>query len=182
MRLSAERGFMKVRTADFARELQCSESTLYKIAPSKNDLVVLALRRWGELLLEECEVNARQGDTASERARRYYRTGAERARPLSHAFRRDVERFESTRGTYRRISDRFISRYAALIDEAAQEGEIRPVNARFLAGTLRYVAFAIRDEDLLEAGGLTAAEALLEIEEIIWDGLRPRQDVCWTGL
>jgi AcrR family transcriptional regulator len=177
MQIFAERGFSKVRTAQIARELHCSEGTLYKIAPSKDSLVVLALSRWGELVLANCEAQALRGATASDRAQRYYRAGTEGIRPLSHAFRRDVEHFESTRRAYREISDRFVDRFTALLEEAAKAGEIRPVNARFMAGTLRYIAFAIRDEDLLEAAGLTAGEAHREIEAIIWDGLQARSVV-----
>ena len=46
MRIIAARGFAGVRTSQMARELHCSETTLYKIAPSKDSLLVLALDRW----------------------------------------------------------------------------------------------------------------------------------------
>jgi hypothetical protein len=46
----------------------------------------------------------------------------------------------------------------------------------------RYIAFAIRDEDLLGRAGLTAREALLEVDTMIWDGLSRdsarRADTC----
>ena len=58
-----------------------------------------------------------------------------------------------------------------MIDEAVLAGEIRHVNARFMAGLFRYIAAAIRDEDLLEAAGLTAGEALAEVDTVIWGGL-----------
>ena len=97
MRIIAARGFSEVRTAEIARELRCSVATLYKLAPSKDSLVVLAIARWGELTFADLETRARQGQTASERARAYFRAGAESLRPLSLAFYADIERFESTR-------------------------------------------------------------------------------------
>jgi len=109
--------------------------------------------------------------TASSRAQSYYRHAAQAVTALSHGFRRDVERFESTRLAYKTISDRFVNRFAELIDDAARAGEIRQVNARFMAGMFRYIAAAIRDEDLLDAAGLTAGEALLEVDTVIWGGL-----------
>ncbi len=172
MAIIAARGFSDVRMTDIARELRCSLASLYKIAPNKDSLVVLALGRWGERTLADAETRARTAATAADRAHRYYRAAAEAVAPLSHAFRRDVERFESTRLAYKSISDRFVDRFAELIDEAAAAGEIRPVNARFMAGMFRYIAAAIRDEDLLEAAGLTAGEALLEVDTVIWGGLR----------
>ena len=51
MRIIAARGFSEVHVAEIARELRCSVATLYKIAPSKDSLVLLAIARWGELTL-----------------------------------------------------------------------------------------------------------------------------------
>ena len=173
MRIAAADGFAELKMADLARELHCSVGTLYKLAPSKIDLVIVALERWGEHLLTEIDARARECSTPSARARTYYREGANGLRELSSTFRRDVEYFEGTRRAYREIiSDRFIERFSALLEEAAEAGEIRPVNVRFAVGMFRYIAFAIRDEDLLAAAGLTAREALLEVDHMIWDGIR----------
>jgi len=167
----AARGFSNVRMTDVAAELHCSLASLYKIAPNKDSLVVLAITRWGDLTLAEAESQAQRVATASGRAQSYYLSAAKAVAVFSHAFRRDVERFESTRLAYKMISDRFVGRFAELIAEAAEAGEIRQVNAQFLAGLFRYIAAAIRDEDLLETSGLTASEALMEVDSVIWGGL-----------
>jgi gluconokinase len=172
MRICAARGFSDLKMADLARELRCSVATLYKLAPSKTDLVILALQRWGEQLLTGIDARAAACSTPSEQARVYYREGADGLRALSPAFRRDTEYFEATRRAYREIvSNRFIERFSALLEEAAEAGEIRPVNVRFTVGMFRYIAFAIRDEDLLAEAGLTAREALLEVDRMLWDGM-----------
>ena len=153
MRMVAARGFSELKMSDLARELHCSVATLYKLAPSKTDLVILALQGWGERLLADIDAQARKCSTPSAQARTYYREGADGLRELSSAFRRDVEHFEATRRAYREIvSDRFIERFSTLLDEAARAGEIRPINIRFAVGMFRYIAFAIRDEDLLGSG------------------------------
>lgn len=172
MAIIAARGFSDVRMTDIASELHCSLASLYRIAPNKDSLVVLAIGRWGDRTLATAEARAQTATTASHRAQRYYVAAAEAVAPFSHTFRRDVERFESTRLAYKSISDRFVDRFAELIEVAAQAGEIRPVNARFMAGMFRYIAMAIRDENLLEAAGLTAGEALLEVDTVIWGGLQ----------
>jgi AcrR family transcriptional regulator len=173
MRIAAARGFSDLKMADLASELHCSVATLYKLAPSKIGLVIVALERWGDHLLTEIDARARECSTPSARARTYYREGADGLRELSSAFRRDVEYFEGTRRAYREtISDRFIERFSALLEEAARAGEIRQLNVRFAVGMFRYIAFAVRDEDLLAAAGLSAREALLEVDTMIWDGIQ----------
>ena len=46
MRIVAARGFSELKMSDLARELRCFVATLYKLAPGKTDLVILALERW----------------------------------------------------------------------------------------------------------------------------------------
>jgi AcrR family transcriptional regulator len=153
MHIAAAEGFADLKMADLARRLHCSVATLYKLAPAKVDLVSLALERWGKDTLSEAESRSLERSSASERARTYYRAGAERTGALSHEFRRDVERFSATRQTWRAISDGFIERFSQLLAEAAQAGEIRTVNATFLVGLFRYIAYAVRDEELLGRAG-----------------------------
>ena len=172
MDIIAERGFADVRITDIASELRCSLASLYKIAPNKDSLVSLAISRWGKRTLAEAEASARGGKSAVDRAQRYYRSAVEHVSSMSHAFRRDMERFESTRLAYRAVSDAFNDRFAELLDEAARAGEIPRINVRFASGLFRHIAAAVRDEDLLESSGLTAAGALEEIDRIIWYGLR----------
>ncbi len=63
-------------------------------APSKESLVLLAIRRWGETTLEGLEARAASCSDAATRARTYFRGGAESLRMFSVAFFRDVVRFE----------------------------------------------------------------------------------------
>jgi AcrR family transcriptional regulator len=175
MRIIAARGFSEVPISDFTRELHCSAATLYRIAPNKDSLVILATRRWGELTLEDLEVRASEGTTASEQARCYFKAGAASLRPLSLAFYRDIGRYESTRTAWRvNVVDRYIDRFVELVRLAEDAGEIRQVNVRFLGEVLRGIGFVTRDEHVLRASGLTSEEAVLEVDRMIWDGiLRP---------
>ena len=173
MRIIAARGFSQVQVAELARELRCSAATLYKVAPSKESLVILAFARWADVVFAELEVCARKKATSSGQAREYFRAGAERLRPLSLTFFADVERFESTRLAWRTtVVDRYIDRFVELVQEAEEAGEIRPVNVRFLGEVLRQMGFVTRDERVLSASGLTSEQAVLEVDALLWDGMR----------
>ena len=173
MSIIAVRGFSDVRIAEIARELRCSAATLYKIAPSKDSLVLLAIAHWGELTFADLEARAAEGETASERARAYFRAGAESLRPMSLAFYADIARFESTRLVWRTtVVDRYIDRFVALVQSAEVAGETRNVNTRLLGEVLRAIGFVTRDERVLRTSGLTSEQAVLEIDALLWDGLR----------
>lgn len=171
MKIIAKRGFSDVTISEIAGELHCSASSLYKIAPSKDSLVVVTITRWGEHILEDMEVGARKGKTASEKARNYYRVAVESIRPLSHDFRSDTNRFESARLAYAIFSDRFLERFVELLDDAVKSGDIRPLNTKFLGLILRQIALLMR-EDQLSSCGINAAKAMSEVEKLIWDGVR----------
>lgn len=173
MRIIAARGFSEVQISGMARELQCSATTLYKIAPSKDSLVLLAIARWGELTFADLEARAAKGKTASERARAYFRAGAESLHPMSMAFYADIARFESTRLVWRTtVVERYIDRFVELVQGAEDAGEIRQVNFRFLGEVLRQIGFVTRDERVLSASGLTSEQAVLEVDALLWDGMR----------
>ena len=172
MRIVAERGFSQVTIAALARELQCSAATLYKIAPSKDSLVLLAIARWADVTFALLEARSAKGETASERARVYFRAGAERTRPLSLSFYADIGRYESTRmAWWTVVVERYIDRFVELVERAEEDGEIRPVNTHLLAEVLRQIGSVTRNDDVLRASGLTHEQAVLEIDSLIWEGL-----------
>lgn len=173
MTIIAERGFSQVQVAELARELRCSAATLYKIAPSKDSLILLAFSRWADVAFADLEGRAAEGETASARARAYFRAGADRIRPLSLAFYADVARFESTRLAWKTlVVDRYVDRFVELVEAAGEVGEIRPVNGRLLAEMLNQIGLVTRDERVLRETGLTSEQAVLAVDALIWDGLR----------
>ena len=172
MGIIAERGFSEVQVGEMARELHCSASTLYKLAPSKDSLVLLAIAQWAEATFAMLEDRARKGATASERARAYFRAGAERTRPLSLAFYADIGRFESTRlAWWTGVVEPYIDRFVELVQAAEEAGEIRPVNTRLLAEVLRQIGTVTRNDRVLSASGLTHEQAVLEVDSLIWEGI-----------
>ena len=173
MQIIAARGFSDVRVSEIAAELHCSVASLYKIAPSKDSLVLLAIGRWQERTFANLEVCVERGTTAAERARCYFIEGAESLRPLSPAFIADARRFESTRSWWwTNVSCRFVDRFVELVLLAQEAGEVRPVNTAFLGEMLRVLAPVTADARVLGEAGLSAADATLEVDRIIWEGLR----------
>jgi AcrR family transcriptional regulator len=172
MRIIAERGFSQVTIAELARELRCSAATLYKIAPSKDSLVLLAVGRWADVTFADMEARSAKGKTASERARVYFRVGAERTRPLSLTFYGDIGRYESTRmAWWTVVVERYIDRFVELVTLAEEAGEIRPANTHLLAEVLRQIGSVTRNDDVLRAARLTHEQAVLEIDALMWEGL-----------
>ena len=175
MRIISARGFSDVRISEIANELHCSVASLYKIAPSKDSLVLLAITRWGKCTLERLDGVARRERSAADQARAYFRAGATSIHPMSVEFFADVERFESTRVAWQaNVVGPYLSRFVELVQCAADAGETRPVNIRFLAEMLGQIALVTRDERVLRASEMTAEEAVMQVDDIIWQGIGRR--------
>lgn len=173
MEIISARGYTDVRLSDLAAELCCSTQSLYKIAPSKDSLIHMAIARWGDRTLDNLEDRLTRIPGPADQARDYFQAGAHSLRPLSPKFREDVERFESSRLLWKTIADRWIDRFVQLLDAAIEAGQIRPINTRFLAHVLQQTGFVTRNEPVLQSAGLTAEHAVLEIDSLIWEGIRP---------
>jgi hypothetical protein len=118
------------------------------------------------------EARSAKGRTASERARVYFRVGAERTHPLSLTFYADIGRYESTRlAWWTTVAARYIDRFVELVSVAEEAGEIRPANTCLLAEVLRQISAVTRNDAALRAAGLTHEQAVLEIVSLIWEGL-----------
>lgn len=172
MDIIAVRGFSDVTVAEIARELHCSVSTLYRIAPGKDSIVALAIRRWADRSFAELDRQIQAFRTPSGQARAYFEAAANTLQPLSATFRYDVQRFETTRVLWSSVvTDPFIVTFVELLNAAAEAGEIRPVNTLFMSETLRQLAWLMRDETILKASGLTAAQAGKQINDMVWVGI-----------
>ena len=147
-------------------------ASLYKIAPSKDSLVLLAIGRWGELTLANLEARADGADRLGEGTLLLHRRGREPPPPVPGVLRRRstaLSRRQSCGGQYR---DRYIDRFIELVTIAQEAGEVRPINSRFFGEMLRQIGFVTRDERVLRETGLTSEQAVLEVDRIVWDGIR----------
>jgi len=170
----AAEGFASLKMADLTRRLVCSPNTLYKLAPTKESLLARVIKRWSDGLLDSAHESVASIDSPSERARLYYNLVTAEMYRVSSQFRTDVAHFDTTANVWVGASERFVGEFSRYLGEAARVGEVRQVNARFLALILQQVATVTRDEATIAECGLTKEEAHREIDLLIWQGISAR--------
>lgn len=128
-------GFSGVSVRELAASVGCSRRTLYEIAPSKDELVLVVLDRFlhrvGRTALEAIDESSNFGD----RIRAYFLGGVELQR-LSQAFADDL----ADEPAARRLFDRHF-RYVMAVTEdlvvaGIEAGEFRTVSPAVVAGVL----------------------------------------------
>lgn len=172
--IMAVEGFADLKIMDLARRLGCSPNTLYKLASTKESLFALVLKRWLDEVLNTARVHAEAIDSPAERARAYYKSATTATDRTSQQLRIDIAHFASTALVWVNATERFVSQFAQYLTEAAQEGEVRPINARFTTLLLQQIAAVARDEETVAECGLTKEEAHREVDLLIWHGISAR--------
>ena len=168
-------GFSDLRVGALAERLGCSRTTLYKLAPGKDELVLLVCDRYADRAQAEAvAATSEPGLTQGERIRTWAEVIHEWQGLSSRRFWRDVAAWQPALDLFRRQSDYGILWITLFIENGVASGEFRPVNARYVAEVISRASRATRDPRVLEATGLTSGQAMAELAAYMVDGLNAR--------
>ena len=158
--------------AEIARQVGCSLRTLYGIAPSKDELVLIILdrrlHRFGREAIRALELD----ESPLARLRAYLRATNLAVQPTTAAFSRDFAAVPGVRALNASHADYIVAVTRALLDESVAEGEIEPLNTAAIAHVLGRLGndFArARRAELVEGSPQKTAD---DVAEIILGGLR----------
>ncbi len=172
-------GFARFSIGDLADRFRCSRSTLYAVAPSKEQLVVVAVRSYFHAAAERIEAKVAESDDARQRLAAYLSAVATELEPVSADFFADVAAFGPANDVYRENTRFAAQRVRELVDEGVQAGTLRPVHASFVGAAVAEVMGAIQRGQVQAQTGLSAADAYRELADLILAGVaepvrRPR--------
>ena len=165
-RLFLAEGFARFSVSDMAERLRCSKSTLYLVAPSKEQIVVAAVRSYFKRAAERIE--ARVAAVPSEqRLAIYLEAVAAELEPVSEQFYADLAAFAPANEVYQENTLVAARRVQELVAEGVAAGALRPVNAAFVGAAVARVMTGIQDGTIKEATGLDDAEAYRQLADLV---------------
>jgi AcrR family transcriptional regulator len=171
----ASEGFSGLKMGALAARLHCSRTTLYKVAPSKDALILMVLERIADASFSEAiETSSVPGLSQADRITRWVEAVTRWQGYVSNVCWRDVSRWDPSARLLAAKSERAIGFLSGFIDEGIRSGEFRPVNGRFAAEIISRGSRATRDPAVLEATGLSAGEAVSQLGTLVVGGLRAR--------
>jgi AcrR family transcriptional regulator len=159
-------GFIGMQMSDLAARLSCSKSTLYAIAPSKEQLIVAIVRTFFRRATEHVERAVDPDAPAVERIDAYLNAVAVELAPASPAFFADLERFAPAGDIYRQNTEIAAARVEELVLEAAPG-----IDPKFLGAVARLMMESIHRGDVSRATGLDDSAAYRALAELILAGL-----------
>ena len=153
-------GFAQLSVADLAARLRVSRTTLYRLAPGKQELVELVIdRMFNRMGKQARSVLAGHADPAAKVAA-YLGMGTASVQAGGLAFSRDLEANAGTRAVRDRHQAIGLSMLAGLIADGVQAGRLRPVPAGLVVQIADAAHARLRDPAVLATLGMTHAQAI----------------------
>ncbi|MDT7800831.1 MAG: hypothetical protein QOI78_4264 [Actinomycetota bacterium] len=164
-------GFAAFTLDDIAARLRCSKSTLYALAPSKEQLAVKVVAQFFRGAAERIEERIAGIDDAPKLIGEYLAGVAEHLNRASATFMRDIAEFAPARETYQ-VNSRFAAqRIRAFIDKGVADGVFRDVHARLIAEMTGLIVEGIQTGVLAQRTEVSDAEAFTALGELLLGGL-----------
>lgn len=164
-------GFTRFTVGDLAARLRCSLRTLYDLAPSREELVVVVLDRMLQRLGHEAEEEARRQHARIDQLYTYMNVVGQGLGRSSAKFTVDMQQTPAVQRVFDAHGAYAILLIQALIERAVVEGQFRPVHAGFAAELLAAALRCVIEPGSLASNGLTIGEALQEIARLFSHGL-----------
>ncbi|WP_018682602.1 TetR/AcrR family transcriptional regulator [Actinokineospora enzanensis] len=164
-------GFAEATLDDFAARLRCSKSTLYALAPSKEQLALKVVGQFFRGATERIEKRAATATDARERIARYLAGAAEELGVASPAFVADVAAHAGTRAVYERNAKAAADRIRGFILEGVADGLFRDVHAPMVAEMAGWLIEGIQSGVLGARAEVSDAEAFRVLADLLLGGL-----------
>ncbi|WP_205661097.1 TetR/AcrR family transcriptional regulator [Amycolatopsis vastitatis] len=166
-RLFLDEGFARLTVDDLASRLQCSKSTLYAVAGSKEQLVVVAVRHFFQGAATRVEEKVGPITDPSQRIAEYLAGLGAELRRMSPECYADLLTFEATAELYARHSLAAAHRVRESIQDGVASGAFRAVNADFVGAAVSLLIDGIQHGELLDRSGLSMADAYTELGALV---------------
>ncbi len=168
-------GFSQFTLDDLAARLRCSKSTLYALAPSKEQLAVKVVTHFFKGAAELLEERIAGIDDARKILGEYLAGISEYLNRASAAFMTDIAEFGPARDAYQLNSRAAAARIRSFIDLGVTDGVFREVHARLIAEMAGLIIEGIQTGVVGRRTGVTDAEAFTALAELLLSGIGTRQ-------
>ena len=161
-------GFVALSLADLAGRLRCSKSTLYALAPSKEQLIVTVVRHFFRRATARVEAASEASASPPDRLLHYLVSISQQLAPASPSFFADIDAFAPAREIYRQNTTIAAQRVQDLVRGATPH---RSVDAVFVGAVAGQVMEAIHRGEIEAATGLDDSAAYRALAHLIVSGV-----------
>ena len=170
-RLFLAKGFAAFSIGDLTDHLHCSRTTLYALAPSKEQIVLTVVRAYFRGAAERIEATVAPAGGPRDKLAAYLEAVAIELQPVSAEFFADLAEFGPGNDVYQENTRYAADRVRRLVTEGVEAGVLRPVDASFIGAAAAQVMGAIQRGEIQASTGLDAAWAYRSLADLILGSL-----------
>lgn len=166
--LYLEEGFLDFGVGELAARLRCSRSTLYLVAPSKEQIILTVVRRYFRRAADRIEARVQAEPDTGLRLQVYLAAVSDELAPASARFHADLAEYLPARELYEQNTRRAAQRVQDIVVAGVAAGSLREVNARFVGAAVAEVMGAIQAGRIEAAAGLDDADAYRVLSDLVF--------------
>ncbi len=174
--LFRQEGFLHLSTDDLAQLLHCSKRTLYAIAPGRERFFEAVIARRISRQERELIAQVEQAPDVQAAITACIETMVRNLENMSPVYLRDYMRFPPSARAVKRFQKQITDAMVRAIERGERENIFRKIEARVAAEALFAAVMRMIETDFLAASPVTAAEAVRQVSQIFWRGLRLNQE------
>ena len=160
-------GFADSTVEALVARLRCSKSTLYGIAPKRDEIVVVVVKQFFREAADRIEAEVVEIANPGDRIAAYLAgVGREMSR-MSERCYADMISFGATRDIYDHNSRVAAGRVNSMIQEGIATGAFRQLHAEFVGQAVSLLIEGIQEGTLLRRTGLSSGEAYNELSGLV---------------
>lgn len=171
MDLFLAKGFLDFSVEQMASHLRCSKSTVYSIAPSKEQIVTSVVREFFRRGTEQIEARTTNAGTPADQIGAYLEAISERLGAASAIFFADLDAFAPAREIYEQNTHLAAARVQELVAEGMKAGSLSPLNAIFVGVVAGQTMERIHRGEIAAATGLDDSAAYRALADLIVAGM-----------
>ena len=166
-----EEGFSSITVDEMAKRLRCSKRTLYEVAPTKQEIVLVVVDGWLSRIRRLGRMAALAQDGPQRRIFAYVRPGVTETKKAGRQFMQDMHDFEPSLNILRDHQRQRTEMLEEIIEDGIRQGRIRPCNVLLVAEFFLAAVGRINEPEVLDAVGVGFSEAFDELYNLIFYGL-----------
>lgn len=159
-------GFAAFTVRELAAGVGCSRRTLYELAPSKDELVLIVLDRFLHRVGRSALGAIDPGASGADQIRAYFRGGLELQRQTA-VFADDLADEPAARRLLDRHFRYVMSVVEQLVQRGVERGDFRPVNPAVVAAMLAGIGLYLNQPDVAVDLGVPQSEATDEALDLV---------------
>ncbi|WP_158881779.1 TetR/AcrR family transcriptional regulator [Amycolatopsis anabasis] len=167
-------GFAQFTLDELAARMRCSKSTLYALAPSKEQLAVKVVGHFFKTAAEQIEARIEGIEDARKILGEYLSGVSDFLNRASPAFMSDIADFGPARATYEMNSRAAARRIREFIAKGVADGVFRDVRAGLISEMASVLIEGIQTGVIGSRTGVSDAEAFTALADLLLGGLASR--------